>query len=115
VLNQFVARSSSFLTSFSPGVPVQVIGDQRLQTLVDLDGTIAATDAPRKAAIERIRGDVRGIVGRYSVQLPEISRQIGSPSVGATLWGLSLLGGAILGYLAFLVRRTFIALNQKPH
>jgi hypothetical protein len=115
VLNQFVARSSSYLASFSPAVPVQVTGDQLLETIFALDGTIPATDAPRKAAIERIRGDVRGILGRYSVQPPEVSRQITAPSVGATLWGLSLLGGAFLGYLAFLTRRTFIALDQKPH
>jgi hypothetical protein len=115
VLHQFLVRARPFIESSSSSVPPPGIGDPLLEAIMALDGTIPATDAPRKAGIERIRGDVREILGRYSVQLPEVSRQITPPSVGAILWGLSLLGGAILGYLAFLTRRTFIALDQRSH
>jgi hypothetical protein len=114
VLGQFLDRATPLLALPYQGTHARVMTDQLLGAADTLALSIPDADYSRKSSVERVRGDIRRIAGRYSILLPELSRQITPPSIGLMFWGLSFLGGALLGYFAFLLRQLLATITPKP-
>jgi hypothetical protein len=99
VLEAFIGQAKAVMADQYQGQSGDTL-TQGLFTIVEgLSAGVSVDDLPRQQAISRIRGDIARIQGRYSVQLPELSRRIEPPRVVIVALAGSVLGGAFLGFI----------------
>lgn len=104
VLSQFLSGALPIMGTRYEGVSATRLIERLLAQVEAVGAPLPDTDRSRKLTIERIRGDLHQISGRYSVQLSELSRRITPPALSLSLLMAAIMAGSVLGYLGSLLR-----------